>query len=334
MFCFSFVVEYLIIEYMSELVSVIVLNWNGRRFVDGIINSIQQQSYPQSSIEILFVDNNSSDDSVKYFSQKKVANARLIQTGDNHGYAGGNNFGFREAAGDYIVVCNNDLELHKDWLKNLVKSARKNNADVVVPKLVYADSNKINNAGSLLMPDSDWPNKERGVGKPFNDPEFNQTTEVTAFCGASPLFRRSFLEQVGMYDKRFFLYWEDGDLSWRGQKLNKKYIYEPKAVAYHHTSGSTGGETSPVFIYYVSRNRVLILLKHARFRLALRAFMVVARDHVLFKLRDLISAIRRRNGIRNSLKNLYLGIRILLGIIWSSPVMLLKRFEIIKEETL
>jgi GT2 family glycosyltransferase len=315
-------------------VSIIVLNWNGKRFIDGFFDSIAKQTYPQDKIEILFVDNASSDDSVTYFESKHIPNARLIQTGDNYGYSGGNNFGFREAKGDYVAVCNNDLELAPTWLEELIKVAAATDADVVVPKLVYAESRMINNAGSILVPNSDWPNKERGMGRPADDPEFNEQIEVTAFCGASPLFKRSFLHDVGLFDRRFFLYWEDGDLSWRGQKAGKKYIYAPRAIAYHHTSGSTGGEQSPVFIHYVSRNRVLILIKHGQPKYIAKAFAKVGRDHVLYKVRDLYHAITTGSGRKSALRALIRGIKILGSATLLAPVMLAKRWKILKEETL
>lgn len=316
----------------KPFVSIIVLNWNGKRFIDPFFNSVSSLDYPKARIEVLFVDNNSSDGSAEYFTSKNIPNARLIQTGGNYGYAGGNNYGFKEAQGEFIAVCNNDLTLDSKWLSNLIHTAESTQADIVVPKIIDTHTNMIGNAGSMLLTDSDWPNTERGVGSKPNDIEFNKQAAVTAFCGASPLFRRSFLEEVGLFDSRFFLYWEDGDLSWRGQKHNKKYVYEPKAVVYHQTSGSTGGSNSPVFIYYVSRNRVLILIKNGKLTLALRAFLKVGRDHVLVKLRDLLRTVRSGQGRRQAARNLLLGVKIIGGIMYLTPIMLLKRWHIVQEE--
>lgn len=316
-------------------VTIIVLNWNGQELIDGFFDSVYAQDYPAEKIDILFVDNASSDNSVAYFQQKKYERAKLIQTGSNYGYSGGNNFGFREASGEFVAVCNNDLTLDPSLIRHLVDTALTTDADVVVPKLVAASGNHhITNAGSELHPNETWAIIERGIDASFTDREFNSQSEVTAFCGACPLFRRSFLESVGLFDKNFFLYWEDGDLSWRGQAQNKKYMYEPKAVAYHATSSSTGGSQSDTFTYYVSRNRVLILIKHAKIRVALKAFAQVSRDHVLYKLQDLQQAIVRGTDRRKSLHKLWLGIRILLGIIAWTPYMTLKRYGILREETL
>jgi GT2 family glycosyltransferase len=206
----------------KPLVSIVVLNWNGQRYNDIFFKSVAKQTYGTKKIEAIFVDNGSSDDSVKKFLEMKIPYAKLIETGDNYGYSGGNNFGIREAKGDYIVICNNDLVLEPKWLETLVKTAQETDADIVVPKLIHFGTSKIYNAGSMIHPEDDWPNRERGVNQSADKKEFNTRAEITAFCGASPLFKRSFLEEVGLFDKQFFLYWEDTDLSWRGQKLGKK----------------------------------------------------------------------------------------------------------------
>lgn len=316
----------------KPLISVLVLNWNGKRFIDPFFDSIAKQTYGTENIEVIFIDNNSSDDSVEYFLSKKIPYARYVQTGANRGYAGGNNYGFKKAKGKYIAVCNNDLVLTPTWLENLVASAEETNADITVPKVVYLNTDTINNAGSILKKDSDWPNLERGINESAKKKEFATRAEVTAICGASPLFNRTFLEKVGLFDKHFFLYWEDTDLSWRGQNFGATYIYEPTAVTYHDASGSTGGETSPVFNHYVSRNRVLVLIKNGSHKLALKAFAKVGRDHVLYKIRDLFNAAKSGQGRKPALKRLWNGTKIIGDIIRLTPLMLLKRWKIVQEE--
>lgn len=317
---------------IKPLVSIVVLNWNGKKFIDLFFDSLKKTKYPKHLIEVLFVDNDSSDDSVEYFLSKNIHNARLIQTGGNYGYAKGNNFGIKEARGDYIAICNNDLEFDSMWLSELIKTALDTKADIVVPKLIFADSKKINNAGSNLVFNNTWANIERGVNVEPNNPKFNKETKITAFCGASPLIKRSLFETVGCFDKSFFLYWEDTDLSWRAYKKNKSIYYSPKSIVYHHTSSSTGGSESPTFIYYVSRNRVLILIKNGSLFYAFKSFLQVFRDHVLYKVKDLYHSMKTKNNRKIAVKNLKLGFKIIFGIIKLTPLMLLKRYNIIKEE--
>lgn len=298
--------------------------------------SYNRLKYPKQSRELIFIDNDSTDNSLTYFTKKygRQSDVCIIHNDKNYGYAGGNNSGFRVANGDYIAVCNSDLELDPNWLDELVDAALRTEADVVVPKLVYADTRLINNAGSDLVPDSDWPNQERGMNEPASKPEFNKEVEITSFCGASPLIKRSFLEEVGLFDGHFFLYWEDVDLAWRGQKAGKKYTYAPRAVAYHHTSGSSGGEQSPTFIYYVGRNRILILLKNGRPRYILKAFAKVGRDHVFYKIHDLYHAVINRSGRKQAARALLLGVKIIAGSLLLSPVIIAKRWKFVREKTL
>lgn len=313
-------------------VSILVLNWNGKKHIKPFFDSVKNLTYPQDKIEVLFVDNNSSDDSVKTFEKLKPKNARYIQTGDNYGYAGGNNRGFKQAKGELIAVCNNDLTLEPDWLTSLVKAQKEEKADVVVPKIIDTHTKKVTNAGSKLIPESDWVNNELGIDKDPKDKSVNSRYEVTAFCGASPLYTREFLQEVGIYDETFFLYWEDVDLAWRGQKMGKKYIYEPTSVVNHATSSSTGGETSDVFKFYVSRNRVLILAKNGKTFYCLKAFAKVFRDHVVYKLNDLLKAVRLGLGRKPALHNLKLGLRIIGSILYHLPKMKLKKLNIVKED--
>ena len=315
-------------------ISIVVVLWNSEDLIDGLYHAIDKQTYPHNRLELLLVDNNSQDETTKRAEDQRPKYARLIKTGGNYGYAGGNNFGFRETKGEFIVVCNPDIRPDPNWLMKLVETAVATKADVVVPKVVFSDKSLINNAGSDLHPMSDWPIIDRGINESAHNSAFDKRVEVTAFCGASPLLRRSFLNDIGVFDKYFFLYWEDGDLSWRGQKAHKHYIYEPGAVAAHYHGGSTGGEQSKTFIYYVSRNRVLILIKHAQLHVAVKAFIKVCRDHIIWKVRDLWEATLKGSGKRQAAGSLLLGIKIVLGVIRLTPIMLAKRWHILREEAL
>jgi len=319
----------------NPLVSIVVLNWNGRRFIDPFMASFEKQTYPHSEIELLFVDNGSSDGSVSYLEKNYAAtpNLRVIKNGDNYGYAGGNNRGMRHAKGQYVLVCNNDLVLDKNLVSELVNVAREKNAAATVPKLMYLNKpGIINNAGSRLAPDSDWPVYEDGANEKDTG-QFDTTREITAFCGACVLFSREFLNKVGMFDRKFFLYFEDGDLSWRGQKAGYRFFYAPKAVALHAHTGSTT-EGSPIFNYYVGRNRLLILLKNAKFKVFLRGLAKTLRDHIMLRLKNLYRALRGRYSKRQAWHEFILSQKMLWATLLLSPYILLKRWRLIKEETL
>lgn len=318
----------------KPLVSIVALNWNGKKFIDPLVESIVKQKLKDIEIEFLFVDNDSSDDSVAYF-QKKYAKEdfRIVQNSDNFGYAKGNNLGIKQAKGDYVLVCNNDLVMDENLVQNLYDELIANEADLAVPKLMFLNKpGYINNAGSTLDKNNSWPVSEVGFGEK-DEGQYESVRDITAFCGACVLFTRDFLHTVGLYDNRFFMYFEDSDLSWRGQEAGRRFIYAPKAIAHHHHTG-TSVEGSKKFNYYVARNRVLILLKNASFRVILVGYKFAVRDHVYFRLKNVIKAILGRYPKKQSLKELSLGLKTFIGIVIYTPYALLKRLRFIKEDTI
>ncbi len=125
----------------------------------------------------------------------------------------------------------------------------------------------INNVGSNLYRggfggDRGFLERDRG--------QFEEPTEVFAWCGGAVLLKRAYLDQVGLFDERLFLYYEDTDLSWRGRLQGWRYMYEPKSVVRHRHAQSSG-VGSPTFRFYTERNRLLVLAKNAPAKQALRA---------------------------------------------------------------
>lgn len=320
---------------LNPLVSIVVLNWNRKRFIGPFMKTVINQTYPKDRLELLFTDNDSHDGSVQYIKDKygDLPYLRVIQNEKNYGYSKGNNLGIRQAKGDYVLVCNNDLELDKSLVRELVSAAEKHNSSITTAKLMYLNKpGIINNAGSRLAPDSTWPTYE--IGKDEKDQgQYDKDREITAFCGACVLIRRDFLQTVGMFDSKFFMYFEDGDLSWRGQKAGHKYYYAPKAIAYHFHTGSSA-EGSPLFNHFVGRNRLLIMLKNARLKIFLRTCGVTLKDHVLVRLKNLYASLFGRYSKRQALNEFLRSQKMLWAALALSPYILLKRFGIISEDKL
>ncbi|MDN5275354.1 MAG: glycosyl transferase, family 2 [Candidatus Saccharibacteria bacterium] len=318
----------------KPLISIIALNWNGKKFIDPLVESVKNQQLKDISIEFLFVDNDSSDDSAQYFKEKyEDEQYRLILNGGNYGYAKGNNLGMLKAKGDYILVCNNDLILDKDLVQNLYEAAIEKKADITVPKLMFLNKpGYINNAGSSLDRNNSWPVTEIGLNEKDTG-QYEEIREITAFCGACALFTREFLETVGMYDDKFFMYFEDSDLSWRGQDAGRKFYYAPKAIAHHHHTG-TSVEGSPKFNHYVARNRVLVLMKNASLRVILVGYKFAIKDHVINRIKNIIKALLGRYPKKVALKEFARGIKTFIAIITYTPYALFKRWRIVKESTI
>ncbi len=142
------------------------------------------------------------------------------------------------------------------------KSARW--VDIAIPPEPF---DVINNVGSNLF--AGGFGGDRGFLE-VDEGQYEEPVDVFAWCGGAVLLRRAYLDDVGTFDERFFLYYEDTDLSWRGQLRGWRYVYEPNAVVRHHHA-SSAGVGSTLFRYSTERNRLLMLAKNAPWRLAWRS---------------------------------------------------------------
>jgi N-acetylglucosaminyl-diphospho-decaprenol L-rhamnosyltransferase len=143
----------------------------------------------------------------------------------------------------------------------------------------------INNAGSALYADGFGGDRgflERDGG------QYDEPAEVFAWCGGAVLLSKAYLDEVGLFDERLFLYYEDTDLSWRGRLRGWRYVYEPASVVRHRHAASSGGAGSLTFRYYTERNRVLVLTKNAPAGLAIAQGLGVVKRAVGVNVRDLV----------------------------------------------
>jgi hypothetical protein len=169
----------------------------------------------------------------------------------------------------------------------------------------------INNAGNCLIQDG------YGADRGYLEPDLGQydtAKEVFAWCGAGVLLRPAYLVDVGLFDERLFLYYEDFDLSWRGRAQGWRHIYVPTAVVRHAHSASTVRD-SELSQYYIERNRLLVLVKNAPLGLAASAVGKYLLSTMSYARRDIISPILRRTpptatAVRRRLKALmgFLGL--------------------------
>ena len=153
----------------------------------------------------------------------------------------------------------------------------------------------VNNAGSVLV--AGGYGGDRGFLE-VDSGQYDEPAEVFAWCGCSVLLRRRYLEEVGLFDERLFLYYEDFDLSWRGRAQGWRYLYVPRSVVRHvHTATSVEG--SPLFAHYVERNRLLVHVKNAPAGYAARAVADWLLPTIWFTARDMVSPLlhgRRPSG--------------------------------------
>ena len=295
----------------------IVLNHNGAGPLERCLDAVEGQAL-EAEWEVLVVDNGSTDGSQE--AVRRRTGVRLVEAGRNLGFAAGNNLGIRHAQGRYVVLLNNDAYPRAGFLQALLRAAEADaRVGAVTSKLLF-DSRPatIQNAGVLLL--DDGAGVDRGSGQP-DDGRFAQREEVFGFCGAGALLRRQALDDVGGFDERFFMYYEDLDLSWRLRLRGWSVLFEPAAVA-DHGHATSSREWSAFFTFHVDRNRVFTLLKNARLGFLLRSLLRLGR-------RGAGSAPARASQHRPG----GVHIPVLASLVWHLPGMLATRLQVRARKT-
>jgi GT2 family glycosyltransferase len=224
------------------LVSVVLVNYNGRDFLEPCLRSLLDQSY--EPLEIILVDNDSTDGSVDYV-RTRFPSVRLIDNKRNLGFAEGNNIGFAQANGVYVALLNTDTVVDNNWLATLVDRMGSGGLALVcsqvitdgVPEEFYRMNGTLNYMGQNIMR------------------HFRDLTQVFYASAASLLLRRDLLRELFLNE--YFLYQEDVYLSWKLRLLGEKIAMVPESRVHHRGSLSTRKETRELVGYYQERNRIL-----------------------------------------------------------------------------
>jgi GT2 family glycosyltransferase len=240
---------------LPSLASVIIPNWNGAVHLPACLDTLRRQTFKDR--ETIVVDNGSTDNSLDLLAER-YPEVQIVALPHNLGYAGGCNAGLRAAQGEVLVILNNDTEVTPTWLAELVISLdRHPDAGMATPKvLLWDDRTRLHTTGDYVrtsgIPDS------RGVWQ-RDEGQFDDQIYVFGAAGVAPAYRRTMLEDTGLFDASFSSYCEDVDLSWRAQLAGYRCVYAPRSVLYHKVS-ATGKGT--VRSYYVARNTIWMLVKN------------------------------------------------------------------------
>ncbi len=243
---------------MRPLVSIIIVNWNGKQLLPECLDSLRAQA--ASDKEVILVDNGSQDGSADYV-QDRYPEVTVVRLPQNRGFAGGNNAGMVHASGKYIAFLNNDTRTDPAWLANLLSTAEACPPSVgmwACKILSYDQPDVIDNVGLLMYPDG----LARGKGRLERDNgQYDAPAEAFFPSGCAGLYRRSMLEEIGLFDEDFFAYADDVDLGLRGRLAGWGCRYVPSARVYHKYSSSSSAY-SPLKAFLVERNRIWVLLKY------------------------------------------------------------------------
>ncbi|OGM25911.1 hypothetical protein A3D00_02245 [Candidatus Woesebacteria bacterium RIFCSPHIGHO2_02_FULL_38_9] len=264
-------------------VSVVILNWNQPDITLECLDSVTKLRVKDYELNLLIVDNGSTDNSVKIFEKLKIVNWKLeiISNGKNKGFAGGNNVGIKyalEKGADYILILNNDTIVDLQLVDRFIDTADKYpEVGMLSPKIYFANGYefhknryKKDELGKVIWSAGgkmDWDNvfgKNRGVDE-VDKGQFGQEKEVNFTTGACMFLSVKALNEVGIFDEKYFMYFEDADLCMRMKKFGWKILYSPSGLVWHKVAQSSriGSDLND---YYITRNRLLFGMKYAPVR--------------------------------------------------------------------
>ena len=236
----------------EELVSIIILNYNGGdtliECIDSIFNSTKE------NFELILIDNNASDQSHIRCKNKYDA-IKIIKNNDNVGL-GARNLGIEIAKGKFIILLDSDTLVQPLWISKFVESYKKHGEGLFQPKLLDAtDQTIINSAGNMI--NLCGQAFSRGKGQKDNG-QFDKFEKISYTSGACTFSTKKTIERIGGIDSLFFAYHDDVDFGWRAQLLDIPSYYEPNISIFH--KGSPTLQWSSKKFYYLERNRWICLL--------------------------------------------------------------------------
>lgn len=274
------------------IASVVVLNWNGKRFLGKCIASLLNQDC--TNYEVLLVDNGSIDRSVE-LAQSDFGDdprLRIVKLGYNYGFSKGNNLGIKNANGKYVIILNNDTEVKPNFVSDLVQIAESDdNIASVSCKIMHYDGTiwfgqYFTNGGFIV------PFFTQGFVTQYLNCFYERSSQNLANSGCAVLYRKSVLEKIQGFDEDFWTDWEDYDLGFRTNLAGFKSVYTPEFLVVH-LGGGTGG-SSPERYVRIYRNMLFTYFKNydtkdLLIRFPLFLFVLLPTLHIGWVLHRLIT---------------------------------------------
>lgn len=290
------------------------------------LRALDAQSFDR--FEVVVVDNSGANRVSA--SGKRV---RILANARNVGFGAAINQAIRDSEAPYVAVLNDDATPHPEWLSALFKAAEaRSKAGMFASQVRLAGTDRLDSAGMLIA--LDGSSKQRGHGEP--PANFASNSDTLFPTGSAALYRRKMLDEIGLFDERFFLYCEDTDLGLRARWAGWEGQYVAGAVV-DHTYSKSAGRASALKAYYVERNRLYTVIKNFPISMVARAkFYAVARYgwHLLFMFTRTGKAAEFRDAGQPSWLLPFLVLRAHVSAVVRLPYLLRERREIFKSRRL
>ena len=240
---------------MEITTTIIIPNYNGLKFMDECIRSLNAQTYP--NFRTLVVDNGSTDGSVEWLKEHQIDTIFLPE---NTGFSGAVNVGIKAADTPYVLLLNNDVRVDEYFVAEMVRAIGQSERIFSVSSRMIQmyHPDRLDDAGdmySLLG----WA-YQRGVGRDLT--HYRRSSRVFSACAGAAIYRREVFEEIGYFDEMHFAYLEDMDLCWRARIHGWKSWYEPDAEVFHVGSATSGSRYNRFKVLHSAGNNLYMIYKN------------------------------------------------------------------------
>lgn len=242
------------------MISIIITNYNGLKWLKVCLDSLFSQTY--SDFEIILVDNGSTDDSIKFLEENyKDSRLKIIKSEKNLGFAGGNNLGFNNSIGEYILLLNNDTWVENNFLEELINAFMQNkNIGCAQSKILLMNEKDTLDTVGAYWTDSSFLYYFGSYKK--NIEKYDIPMPFFSCKGASMIVKREIIEKIGkLFDDDFWCYYEDTDLCNEIWIMGYECWYWPKAICYHANGGTSLGFKNSYIQFHNFKNKLLSFIK-------------------------------------------------------------------------
>jgi len=244
--------------------AVVILNWNGKKFLEKFLPGVIEHSSPVA--DIIIADNDSSDDSIEYL-EKNHPQVRIIRLNKNNGFAGGYNLALKEIKADYYILLNSDIEVTENWISPVIKMMEKDpSVAACQPKIrSYNEPDRFEYAGAAggFIDKYGYPFCQGRLFQSLEKDEgqYDEAREVFWATGACMFVRSDVFHKIGGFDDDFFAHMEEIDFCWRAKNQGYKVMYIPDSTIFHIGGGTLPKKNSRK-TYLNIRNNITMLYKN------------------------------------------------------------------------
>ena len=239
---------------MAQNTTIVIPNYNGLRFLKDCLDSVVG-----TAAAVILVDNASTDGSVS-FVKNNYPTVSVVELPENYGFSRAVNEGIKRTETEFVLLLNSDIKAYPGFAKTLEERIAGDTRVFSVNPLMLSMQNEelIDGAGDVNTIVG-WPlNIGRGQRASSRTKEY----DIFSSCAGASIYRTKVLSEIGMFDEKHFLYFEDVDVGWRALLLGYRNVFTPKARVLHFGSAATGGGRSEMKTFYAARNSVYILYKN------------------------------------------------------------------------